>query len=148
MRNRRFCNLEFLFLFTFEKSTQCAKKVLRLAMEYRTVINIKKRSCLLSQKQWQNFLGKKSLNLALALVKNIRLKGQGIFSLEVNKPLGLQIVLGSESHVSRKEIRSLCNRSLTAVTYVTFLLTLQYTKNPELRSVRCADEFGLELNWK
>ena len=39
MRNRRFCNLEFLFLFTFERNIQCAKKVLRLAMEYRTVIN-------------------------------------------------------------------------------------------------------------
>ena len=32
--------------------------------------------------------------------------GQGIFSLEVNKPLGLQITVGSESHVSRNEIRS------------------------------------------
>ena len=29
--------------------------------------------------------------------------GQGIFSLEVNKPLGLQITLGSESHVSHNE---------------------------------------------
>ena len=31
--------------------------------------------------------------------------------------------------------------------YVTFLLTRQYTKNPELCNVRCGDEFGLELNW-
>ena len=36
---------------------------------------------------------------------------------------------------------------MTAVTYVTFLLTRQYTKNPELCSFRCGDEFGLELNW-
>ena len=36
---------------------------------------------------------------------------------------------------------------MTAVTYVTFLLTRQYTKNPELCSLRCGDEFGLELNW-
>ena len=36
---------------------------------------------------------------------------------------------------------------MTAVTYVTFLLTRQYTKNPELCNVRCGDEFGLELNW-
>ena len=35
--------------------------------------------------------------------------GQGIFSMEVNKPLELQITLGSESYVSRNEIRSLCN---------------------------------------
>ena len=35
--------------------------------------------------------------------------GQGIFFLEVNKPLELQITLGSESHVSRNEIRSFCN---------------------------------------
>ena len=35
---------------------------------------------------------------------------------------------------------------MTAVTYVTFLLTRQY-KNPELCNVRCGDEFGLELNW-
>ena len=39
VRNRRFCNPEFLFLFTCEKNIQCAKKVLRLAMEHRTVIN-------------------------------------------------------------------------------------------------------------
>ena len=36
---------------------------------------------------------------------------------------------------------------MTAVTYVTFLLTRQYTKNPEFCNVRCGDEFGLELNW-
>ena len=36
---------------------------------------------------------------------------------------------------------------MTAVTYVTFLLTRQYTKNPELCNVRCGDEFDLELNW-
>ena len=41
VRNRRFCNPEFLFLFTceFEGNIQYAKKVLRLAMEHRTVIN-------------------------------------------------------------------------------------------------------------
>ena len=26
-------------------------------------------------------------------------------------------------------------------------LTRQYTKNPELCSLRCGDEFGVELNW-
>ena len=36
---------------------------------------------------------------------------------------------------------------MTAVTYVTFLLTRQYTKNPDLCNVRCGDEVGLELNW-
>ena len=36
---------------------------------------------------------------------------------------------------------------MTAVTCVTFLLTRQYTENPELCSVCCGDEFGLELNW-
>ena len=35
---------------------------------------------------------------------------------------------------------------MTAVTYVTFLLTRQY-ENPELCNVRCGDEFRLELNW-
>ena len=34
MRNRRFYNLEFLFLFTFEGNIQCAIKVLHLAMEH------------------------------------------------------------------------------------------------------------------
>ena len=37
VQNRRsFCNLKFLFLFTFEGNIQCAKKVhvLRLAMEH------------------------------------------------------------------------------------------------------------------
>ena len=36
---------------------------------------------------------------------------------------------------------------MTAVTYVTFLWTRQYTKNLKLCNVRCGDEFGLELNW-
>ena len=36
---------------------------------------------------------------------------------------------------------------MTAVTYDTFLLTRQYTKNPELCSLGCGDEFGSELNW-
>ena len=34
MRNRTFCSLEFLFLFTFEGNIQCVIKVLRLAMEH------------------------------------------------------------------------------------------------------------------
>ena len=34
VRNRRFCNPEFLFLFTFEGDIKCAIKVLRLAMEH------------------------------------------------------------------------------------------------------------------
>ena len=34
VRNRRFCNPEFLFLFTFEGHIKCAIKVLRLAMEH------------------------------------------------------------------------------------------------------------------
>ena len=29
---------------------------------------------------------------------------------------------------------------MTAVTFVTFLLTRQYTKNPELCSLRCAEK--------
>ena len=37
--NCPFCNPEFLFLFTCEGNIQYAKKVLRLAMEHRTVIN-------------------------------------------------------------------------------------------------------------
>ena len=56
VRNRRFCNPEFLFLFTCEGNIPCAKKVLRLAMEHRTVIN---KIVLLRQKQWWNFLGEK-----------------------------------------------------------------------------------------
>ena len=39
VRNRRFCNPEFLFMFTCEGNIQYAKKVLCLAMEHRTVIN-------------------------------------------------------------------------------------------------------------
>ena len=56
------------------------------------------------------FSREKSSKILLTCVNYIRLNiGQGIFSLEVNKPLGLQITLGSKSHVSRNEIRSLCN---------------------------------------
>ena len=41
VRNRRFCHLEFLFLFTFEGNIQCAIKVLRLAMEHADGDNCK-----------------------------------------------------------------------------------------------------------
>ena len=38
VQNRRFCNPEFLFLFTCEGNIQCANKVLRLAMEHRVTL--------------------------------------------------------------------------------------------------------------
>ena len=42
VQNRRsFCNLKFLFLFTFEGNIQCAKKVLRLAMEHADGVKCK-----------------------------------------------------------------------------------------------------------
>ena len=39
MRNRIFCNLEFLFLFTFEGNIQCAKKGITSPCNALTVIN-------------------------------------------------------------------------------------------------------------
>ena len=57
-----------LFLFTFKGNIQCAKRVYIWPWDTLTVIN--GRSCIVRQKQWWNFLGKESWNLALALVKN------------------------------------------------------------------------------
>ena len=61
--NRRFCNLEFLFLFTFDRNIQCAKKVLRLAMEYQTVIN---KIVFTSPEAMVEFSGGKKLKLGLS----------------------------------------------------------------------------------
>ena len=68
MRNRRFCNLEFLFLFTFEGNIHCAIKVLRLAMEHAD--GDKCKIVFTSPEAMMEFSGEKKLNLALALVKN------------------------------------------------------------------------------
>ena len=53
-----FCNLEFLFLFTFEGNIQCAIKVLRLAMEHTD--GDKCKIVFTSPEAMRNFLGKKS----------------------------------------------------------------------------------------
>ena len=63
VRNRRFCNLEFLFLFTFEGNIQCAKKGITSPCNALMVTN---NIVLLRQKQWWNFLGKIVKTLALA----------------------------------------------------------------------------------
>ena len=73
------------------------------------------------------------------------MKGQAIFSLDVNKPLGLQHAM--------QRILSLNHATCTVhfrcgIDHATYdLLTRQYKKNPELCSVRCEDEFGLEFYW-
>ena len=68
VQNRRsFCNLKFLFLFTFEGNIQCAIKVLRLAMEHAD--GDKCKIVFTSPEAMMEFSGEKSENLALALVK-------------------------------------------------------------------------------
>ena len=64
VRNRRFCNLLFLFLFTCEGNIQCAKKVLRLAMEHRAVIN---KIVFTSPEAMVEFSGGKKLKLLTAV---------------------------------------------------------------------------------
>ena len=65
--NRRFCNLEVFFLFTFEGNIQCTKKVLRLAMEYRTVIN---KIVFTSPEAMVEFSGEKMLKHSLSARSN------------------------------------------------------------------------------
>ena len=60
------------------------------------------------------------------------------FSLEVNKPLGLQITLGSESHVMRNEIWSLC----ITVDDGGNLCHVSVDPSTELCCLGCGDEFG------
>ena len=55
-----------LFLFTFKGDIQCAKKVLRLAMEYADGDKCKIVYSSPDQKQWWNFLGEKELKLSLS----------------------------------------------------------------------------------
>ena len=84
-----------LFLFTFKGNIQCAKKVLRLAMEYAD--GDKCKIVYSSPEAMVEFSGKKKLKL-IVLVKNpyVNLyKGQGIFSLDVNKILRLQVTPNS-----------------------------------------------------
>ena len=70
-----------LFLFTFKGNIQCAKKVLRLAMEYAD--GDKCKIVYSSPEAMVEFSGEKKLKL-IVLVKNpyvkFILKGQGIFS--------------------------------------------------------------------
>ena len=93
-----------LFLFTFKGNIQCAKKVLRLAMEY--VDGDKCKIVYSSPEAMVEFSGEKKLKL-IVLVKNpyvkFILKGQGIFSLDVKKILRLQVTLNSRyaKHVIR-----------------------------------------------
>ena len=68
VKNRRsFCNLKFLFLFTFEGNIQCAKKVLRLAMEHAD--GDKCKIVFTTPEAMIEFSGEKNLKTALAFVK-------------------------------------------------------------------------------
>ena len=64
MRNRRFGNLEFLFLFTFEGNIQCAIKVLRLAMDHAD--GAKCKIVFTSPEAMMEFSGEKKLKLSLS----------------------------------------------------------------------------------
>ena len=68
MRNRRFCSLEFLFLFTFEGNIQCAIKVLRLAMERAD--GDKCKIVFTSPEAMMEFSGEKKLKLSLSARQN------------------------------------------------------------------------------
>ena len=65
VQNRRsFCNLKFLFLFTFEGNIHCAKKVLRLAMEHAD--GDKCKIVFTSPEAMIEFSGEKKLKLSLS----------------------------------------------------------------------------------
>ena len=55
------------------------------------------------------FSGGKKLKLGLSACQKYSFERSRYFFLRCKQPLGLQITQGSESHVSRKEIRSSCN---------------------------------------
>ena len=87
-----------MFLFTFKGNIQCAKKVLRLAMEYAD--GDKCKIMYSSPEAVVEFSGEKKLKLSLSArqkpICKFILKGQGIFSLDVNKILRLQVTLNSQ----------------------------------------------------
>ena len=64
MRNRTFCSLEFLFLFTFEGNIQCVIKVLRLAMKHAD--GDKCKIVFTSPEEMMEFSGGKKLKLSLS----------------------------------------------------------------------------------
>ena len=83
-----------LFLFTFKGNIQCAKKVVRLAMEYAD--GDKCKIVYSSPEAMVEFSGEKKLKLSLIRARQKPIcKGQGIFSLDVNKILRLQVTLNS-----------------------------------------------------
>ena len=90
MQNRTFCNLECLHCFcSLSKGIfNALKRYYIWPWNTLTVINV--RSCIVRQKQWWNFLSARQN----PYVKFI-LKGQGIFSLDVDKILRLQVTLNS-----------------------------------------------------
>ena len=68
-----------------------------LAMEYRTVIN---KIVFTSPEAMVEFSGGKKLKLGLSACQKYSFERSRYFFLDVNKPLGLQITQGSESHNS------------------------------------------------
>ena len=68
MRNRTFCNLEFLLLFPFEGNIQCAIKVLRLAMDHAD--GDKCKIVFTSPESMMEFSGEKKLKLSLNARQN------------------------------------------------------------------------------
>ena len=82
-----------LFLFTFKGNIQCAKKVLRLAMEYAD--GDKCKIVYSSPEAMVEFSGEKKLMLVKNPYVKFILKGQGVFSLDVNKIIRLQVTLNS-----------------------------------------------------
>ena len=82
-----------LFLFTFKGNIQCAKEVLRLAMEYAD--GDKCKIVYSSPEAMVEFSGEKNLVLVKNPYVKFILKGQGIFSSDVDKILRLQVTLNS-----------------------------------------------------
>ena len=86
-----------LFLFTFKGNIQCAKKVLRLAMEYAD--GDKCKIVYSSPEKMVEFSGGKKLKLSLSArqkpICKIYIERSRYFSLDVNKIIRFQVTLNS-----------------------------------------------------
>ena len=84
VQNRRwYCNLKFLFLFTFEGNIQCTKKVLRLASAIE---------CADGDKLDRGYFASGIFSGKILKPQRFNI-GQGIFSLDVNRILRFQVTL-------------------------------------------------------
>ena len=126
------------------------KELVRLASAMEWADGDKQHRVFFAESNGGIFSGKKlksqlSSKILLTYVNLYSFKGQGIFSLDVNKTFGLQITLCKECNhwITQLVLFTFTMWQITAIDHATYDLL---TKHPELCSVPCGDELAWNLN--